>query len=84
MKSADYYRQSVLEVTEGIVNARIGLDWLPESLMMAGDAYEKLELQEAAKNVYNQVQVFFPKTKWEKSARNAWLTFRKPENTNPH
>jgi hypothetical protein len=66
MKSADYYRQSVLEVTEGIVNARIGLDWLPESLMMAGDAYEKLELQEAAKNVYNQVQVFFPKTKWEK------------------
>jgi hypothetical protein len=30
-KSADYYRQSVLEVTEGIVNARIGLDWLPES-----------------------------------------------------
>ncbi|MAE52803.1 MAG: hypothetical protein CMI20_01655 [Opitutae bacterium] len=66
MNSADYYRQSVLEVTEGIVNARIGLDWLPESLMMAGDAYEKLELQEAAKNVYNQVQVFFPKTKWEK------------------
>ena len=65
-KSADYYRQSVLEVTEGIVNARIGLDWLPESLMMAGDAYEKLELQEAARNVYNQIKVFFPKTKWEK------------------
>ena len=61
MKSADYYRQSVLEVTEGIVNARIGLDWLPESLMMAGDAYEKLELQEAAKNAYNQIKYFFPK-----------------------
>ena len=55
----------MLEVTEGIVNARIGLDWLPESLMMAGDAYEKLELQEAAKNVYNQVK-FFSQTKWEK------------------
>ena len=66
LKSVDYYRQSVLEVTEGIVNARIGLDWLPESLMMAGDAYEKLELQEAARNVYNQIKVFFPKTKWEK------------------
>jgi hypothetical protein len=66
LKSADYYRQSVLEVTEGIVNARIGLDWLPESLMMAGDAYEKLELQEAARNVYHQIKVFFPKTKWEK------------------
>lgn len=66
LKAKDFYRQSVLEVTEGIVNARIGLDWLPESLIMAGDAYEKLELQEAARNVYNQVKVFFPKTKWEK------------------
>jgi hypothetical protein len=34
--------------------------------MMAGDAYEKLDLPEAATNVYNQVKVFFPKTKWEK------------------
>jgi len=66
LKASEYYRQSVLEVTEGIVNARIGLDWLPESLMMAGDAYEKLELNEAAKNVYNQVVVFFKETKWEK------------------
>jgi len=64
--ASEHYRQSVLEVTEGIVNARIGLDWLPESLLMAGDAYEKLDLHEAAKNVYNQVKVFFPKTKWEK------------------
>ncbi len=69
MKSREYYRQSVLEVTEGIVNARIGLDWLPESLMMAGDAYEKLELSEAARNVYNQVKVFFPKTKWEEMSK---------------
>jgi tetratricopeptide (TPR) repeat protein len=65
-RASEYYRESVLEVTEGIVNARIGLDWLPESLLMAGDAYEKLDLHEAAKNVYNQVKVFFPKTKWEK------------------
>ncbi len=66
LRAAELYRQSVLEVTEGIVNARVGLDWLPESLMMAGDAYEKLQLVEAAMNVYNQVKVFFPKTKWEK------------------
>jgi tetratricopeptide (TPR) repeat protein len=65
-KAAAYYRQSVLEVTEGIVNARIGLDWLPESLLMAGDAYENLELQEAARNVYNQVKTFFPNSKWDK------------------
>ena len=42
VKSDEYYRQSVLEITEGIVNARVGLEWLPESLMMAADAYEKL------------------------------------------
>ena len=33
---------------------------------MAGDAYEKLELQEAARMFTIQVKVFFPKTKWEK------------------
>ena len=64
VKAAEFYRQSVLEVTEGIVSARVGLDWLPESLMMAGDAYEKLELNEAAKNVYKQVKIFYDGTKW--------------------
>ena len=63
-QSEQYYKDSVLEVTEGIVTARVGLDWLPESLMMAGDAYEKLELTEAARNVYKQVSIFFKSTKW--------------------
>ena len=65
-RSADFYRQSVLEITEGIVNARVGLEWLPESLMMAADAYEKLELDDAARNVYKQVKIFYKSTKWEK------------------
>lgn len=64
-KAADEYRQSVLEVTEGIISARVGLDWLPESLMMAGDAYEKLKLFDAARNVYKQVNIFYKSTKWE-------------------
>ncbi|MEC7800780.1 MAG: hypothetical protein VX609_05770 [Verrucomicrobiota bacterium] len=64
VKSADFYRQSVLEVTEGIVTARVGLDWLPESLIMAADAYENLKMNEAAANVYKQVIVFFKDSKW--------------------
>ena len=59
-----FYRESVLEVTEGIVMARVGLDWLPESLMMAGAAYEKLNLNEAARNVYRQVDVFYKNSPW--------------------
>ena len=54
----------MLEVTEGIVSARVGLDWLPESLLMAGDAYEKLNLNEAAMNVYKQVSIFYEGSKW--------------------
>ena len=54
----------MLEVTEGIVSARVGLDWLPESLLMAGDAYEKLKLNEAAINVYKQVSIFYEGSKW--------------------
>ncbi|MBP51635.1 MAG: hypothetical protein CMI27_00655 [Opitutae bacterium] len=68
-KAEEYYRQSVLEVTEGIVSARVGLDWLPESLLMAGDAYEKLKQYEAAKNVYQQVTRFFPSSKWDSKCR---------------
>ena len=64
LKAAEYYRQSVIEVTEGIVSARVGLDWLPESLLMAGDAYEKLNLNEAAQNVYKQVSIFYKGSKW--------------------
>ena len=68
-KAEEFYRQSVLEVTEGIVSARVGLDWLPESLLMAGDAYEKLKQYEAAKNVYQQVTRFFPSSKWDTQCR---------------
>lgn len=67
-KSSDYYRQSVLEVTEGIVTARVGLEWLPESLIMAAEAYENLELNEAARNVYKQIMIFYKSTKWEKQS----------------
>lgn len=65
VQAAEYYRQSVLEVTEGIISARVGLSWLPESLMMAGAAYEKLELSDPARNVYKQVSMFFKGTQWE-------------------
>ena len=64
VKAQVYYRESVLEVTEGIVSARVGLDWLPESLMMAGDAYEKLNLNKSAENVYKQVTKFYEGSKW--------------------
>ena len=64
VKATEYYRHSVLEVTEGIVMARVGLDWLPESLLMAGDAYEKLNLNDAARNVYGQVDIFYKGSVW--------------------
>ena len=31
---------------------------------MAGDAYEKLNLNEAAQNVYKQVSIFYKGSKW--------------------
>ena len=57
-------------MTEGIISARVGLDWLPESLMMAGAAYEKLELTDPARNVYKQVSMFFKDTKWEAQSKS--------------
>ena len=58
-----------MEVTEGIVTARVGLDWLPESLIMAAEAYENLQLNDAARNVYKQVMIFYKSTKWEQISK---------------
>ena len=68
-KSDRFYRESVLEVTEGIVMARVGLDWLPESLLMAGDAYVKLSLNDAARNVYKQVSIFYKGSAWAQESQ---------------
>ena len=68
-QAAEYYRQSVLEVTEGIVMARVGLDWLPESLLMAGGAYEKLNLNDAARNIYRQIGIFYKDSAWSAESK---------------
>jgi len=68
-KSAEsYYNQSVIEITEGIVSSRVGLDWLPEALLMAAYGYEKLDAKKSAENIYRQMQVFYKGTQWEKIA----------------
>lgn len=59
-----FYNQSVIEVTEGIVSSRVGLDWLPEALLMAAHGYEKLEAADSAKNIYRQMKVFYKGTNW--------------------
>ena len=41
---------------------------VPESLIMAAEAYENLELNEAARNVYKQIMIFYKSTKWEKQS----------------
>lgn len=79
VKAAEFYRQSVLEVTEGIISARVGLSWLPESLMMAGDAYEKLQLFDPARNVYKQVSIFFKSTKWETLSKSRLAELPPPD-----
>ena len=79
VKAAEFYRQSVLEVTEGIISARVGLSWLPESLMMAGDAYEKLQLIDPARNVYKQVSIFFKSTKWETLSKSRLAELPPPD-----
>ena len=58
----------LFEVTEGIVTARVGLDWLPESLM-SRDAYEKLELTEAREMSTSKFPSFFKSTKWVAGAK---------------
>ena len=79
-KAEENYNGAVTEVTEGIVSSRVGLDWLPETLLMAAYFYEKLattnsasdkpdpkaveSARNAAKNIYRQMLVFYKGTSW--------------------
>ena len=55
----------MLETVNNIcITMNADIDWLPESLLMAGSAYEKLNLNEAANNVYKQVSIFYKDSAW--------------------
>ena len=58
------FENAIKEVTEGIVSSRVGLDWLPEALLMAAVGYESIQAKESADNIYRQMQVFYKDTHW--------------------
>ena len=62
-QSGNNLKQNFTESFWKLQQMQIKLD-LPESLMMAGDAYEKLKLTKLAENVYKQVTKFYEGSKW--------------------
>jgi len=58
------FENAIKEVTEGIVSSRVGLDWLPEALLMAAVGYESVQANESANNIYRQMIVFYKDTHW--------------------
>ena len=45
---------------------------------MAAEAYENLELNDAARNVYQQVMIFYKSTKWEKQSQERMANLPPP------
>lgn len=64
------FENAIKEVTEGIVSSRVGLDWLPEALLMAAIGYENIQAKESADNIYRQMKVFYKGTHWAAFAIN--------------
>ncbi|MFP6855613.1 MAG: hypothetical protein VB980_07495, partial [Opitutales bacterium] len=62
------FENAIKEVTEGIVSSRVGLDWLPEALLMAAEGYESIQAKESAANIYRQMKVFYKGTHWAAKA----------------
>lgn len=62
--SKEEFENAIKEVTEGIVSSRVGLDWLPEALLMAAVGYESIQAKESADNIYRQMEVFYKDTHW--------------------
>lgn len=49
------------KVSEAVVFSRIGYTWVPEILALSAQCYEEKGMVETAKNVYQELKVFFPK-----------------------
>jgi len=48
-------------ISEAVVYSRIGYEWVPEILALSAQCYAKKGLVDTAKNVYQELKVFYPK-----------------------
>lgn len=65
----EQYKKAILLLSEGLVYANLELSWVPELLYTTAKIYQKLEKTTAAKDIYQQVILFFKDSIWAKRSQ---------------
>ncbi|MFW5882760.1 MAG: tetratricopeptide repeat protein [Verrucomicrobiota bacterium] len=70
LQSEDY-QSAMDEVSQGVVFARIGYRWAPELLYTSALCYNELDRPETARNIYEQILLFYPNSVWADRSKAA-------------
>jgi len=65
------YTEAMQEISQGVIYSDIRYDWMPELLYTTGICYEALGRPQVARQVYGQVTLFYPQTRWAEKCREA-------------
>ncbi|WP_309385169.1 tetratricopeptide repeat protein [Cerasicoccus frondis] len=58
------YTAAMEEVAQGVVAVDVSYEWAPELIYTAGFCYENLEFPDTAREVYQEIILFWPENKW--------------------
>lgn len=62
------YAKALDILTRGFVRAQTSYSWVPETLFLIGDCYKETKDPLAARNVWTELTVLYPETRWAKRA----------------
>jgi len=65
------YNQALDVLTRGFVRAQTSYDWVPEMLYLIGDCYARATDTVAARNVWTEIAILYPKSPWAGRAESS-------------
>lgn len=72
------YTAAMEQASQGVVAVDVSYNWAPELIYTTGLCYENLDFPDTAREVYNEIVLFYPENKWAKEAENALLRLPPP------
>lgn len=70
LKDQDF-TDAMKEAAQGVVAADVGYNWMPELTFTVGECYENLEQPDTAREVFNEVILFYPDSAWAEAAKES-------------
>ncbi|WP_269542045.1 tetratricopeptide repeat protein [Cerasicoccus fimbriatus] len=72
------YTAAMEEAAQGVVGVDVGYSWAPELIFVAGLCYENLDYPDTAREVYNEIILFWPENKWAQESQKGLIRLPPP------